>query len=297
MSKTVKVILSTHGGRLTGQTKRELVEQALQEAGLDYDLALTDHPEHGIKLTHQAVQSGWQVIIAAGGDGTVNEVVNGLVQAAGEEEAGLLGVIPLGTANDFAHGLELPLDMKSACQRIAAGKNRLIDIGQVNDRYFANNSAVGLEAAVTVAHAQMRWLNGNARYIVAALKTIAKSKSWEMKITWPNGQYEGPASLVSVGNNRRTGGSFIMTPHAVPDDGLLDFTYSMNLSRLQLIHLLPKTFSGDHIHHPLVNYRQAPSLSIIASPPAPLHADGEVLTMEATEIHYRIIPHKLRVIV
>jgi diacylglycerol kinase (ATP) len=170
-------------------------------------------------------------------------------------------------------------------------------VGQVNDRYFVNNSAVGLEAVVTANHAEMRWLNGNARYVVAALKTIAKAKSWEMKISWPSGQYEGPVTLVSIGNNRRTGGSFIMTPHAVLDDGLLDFVYSMDLNRWQMVQLLPKTFSGDHIHHPMVNYKQASFLSITSSSPTPVQADGEIIATDVTELTYQIDSRKLRVIV
>ena len=152
----------------------------------------------------------------------------------------------MGTANDLAEGLKLPTIPGTACQRIAAGNTRLIDVGQVNDRYFANNSAVGLEAVVTSNHDQMRWVKGNARYIFAALKAIITATPWHMKISWDNGQYDGPAIIVSVGNGSRTGGYFYLTPEAVVDDGLLDFLYGIGMNRWQLLQLLPKTFSGDH---------------------------------------------------
>ena len=188
-------------------------------------------------------------------------------------------------------------DLKSACQRIVAGNTRLIDVCQVNERYFVNNSAIGLEAVVTATHRKMRWVKGNVRYVLAALKTISATKTWQMRISWDNGEYDGPVIMVSVGNTARTGGLFYMTPRAVPDDGLLDFVYGMGLSRWQLVRLLPKTFTGEHIHHPLVNYRQTTKLFITTSPATPIHADGEIIDENATRFHYRIIPKKLRVIV
>ncbi|MEW5958294.1 MAG: diacylglycerol kinase family protein [Chloroflexota bacterium] len=297
MVGAVKVILNPQGGRWTGQVKIDIVEQALAAAGLDYDLEPTARPEDGLELARRAAQAGWPIIVAAGGDGTINQVVNGMAQAAGAGQVGTLGIIPVGTANDLAAGLGLPPDPQAACQRIAAGRTRLIDLGQVNGRYFTNNSAVGLEAVVTVTHDQMRWLQGKNRYLLAALKVIMQAHSWHMKITWDDGQYDGPAMLVSVGNSSRTGGSFYMTPHAQLDDGRLDFIYSMQLGRLQLLNLLPKTFSGRHIEHPAINYRRTTRLSITTSPATPIQADGEVFDFQATHIHYCVFPQKLGVIV
>ena len=293
----VKVILNPSGGRWTGQVKIDRVEQALRAAGIDYHLEPTEAPAHGIELARQASQEGWPIVVAAGGDGLVSEVVNGLVQAAGKDEAGTLGIIPIGTANDLADMLALPRDITVACQRLVAGNTRLIDVGQVNGRYFANNSAVGLEPMVTLAHDRMRWIKGDLRYLLAALKTIAAAQSWSMRLGWDNGEYDGPVTLVSVGNSPRTGGLFYMTPQAVLDDGLLDFVCAQKMSRWQMLKLLPQTFKGDHIHHPLVIHQRTTTLSLSASPPTPIQADGEIIDKNATEINYRIIPNKLRVIV
>lgn len=295
MTKQIKIILNTFGGRISGSARQRMVEQALQKAGLDFDLQATDHPGHGIELARQATEAGWPIVVAAGGDGTINEVVNGLVQAAGDGEAGTLGILPLGTANDLADGLGLPQELNAACQRLARGQTRLIDVGQVNDRYFANNSAVGLEPVVTHIHDQMRWIKGNARYITAALKAIVTAKPWNMEITWDDGHFAGSVILVSVGNTTRTGGEFYMTPHAKVDDGLLDFIFAADLSRLQLVKLLPQTFSGKHIHHPGITYTQTTQLTIVSAP-TPIQADGEIFDHNATHITYRIIPQKLRVI-
>lgn len=203
----------------------------------------------------------------------------------------------MGTANDLADVLHLPRDATAACQRIAAGNSRVIDVGTVNGQYFTNNSAVGLEPVVTINHEQMRRVKGNLRYLLAALKTIIQAKPWRMRLVWDDGTYEGPVTLASVGNSHRTGGLFYMTPHAVLDDGLLDVVYALGLTRWQLLTLLPKTLKGDHIRHPLVRCLQTKSISITASPPTPIQADGEVIAKTATEINYSIIANKLRVIV
>ncbi len=297
MDHKVKVILNPCGGNLPGQTKVARVEQALQQVGLSYHLEVTSQRGHGIELARQAALDGWPIIAAVGGDGTVNEVVNGLMQAAGKREAGILGIIPLGTGNDLAEMLCLPGNITAVCQRLVAGKTRLIDVGQVNGHYFVNNSAVGLEPMVTLAHERLRRVKGKPRYILAALQTILAAKSWLMRLSWGSSGYDGPITLVSVGNSRRTGGSFYMTPYATLDDGLLDFIYAGRLSRWELLGLLPQTFKGTHIRHPQVVYLKTTTLAITSSPPTPIQADGEIITEHATEITYQIIPSKLRVIV
>ncbi len=297
MANKVYIILNTHGGILNSQTKTALVEKGMQATGVDYHLAPTQHAEHAIELAKQAALDGYTTIVAAGGDGTINEVLNGFMSAAGGGELATLGLIPFGTANDLYDMLELPRDMTMACQRIAAGQTRLIDVGIVNGRYFVNNSAIGLEPIVTLEHDKLRRIKGNIRYIVAALKSIASAQSWNMKINWKNGIYDGPVVLVSVGNSARTGGSFYLTPAAKVDDGILDFVFAADMSRFQMLKLLPQTFSGKHIHHPLVTYLQTTSLSISVSPPTPIQADGQIIDETATEITYRILPQKLRVIV
>jgi YegS/Rv2252/BmrU family lipid kinase len=246
----VKIILNPYGGRLPKEKKVSQIKQAFANTGLAYDLTLTTRPGQAIDLAQWAAQEGWSIIVAAGGDGTISEVVNGLMAYAGEREAGTLGILPLGTANDLADMLALPRNLEEACQRIVARKTRLIDVGRVNNRFFVNNSAVGLEPMVSLAHEEMRWVKGDLRYIVAAVKAIIKAKFWQMKLTWDEGSCENLMTLVSVGNSRRTGGAFYMTPQAEVDDGLLDFVYALKASRLEMFKLLPQTFKGKHIHHP-----------------------------------------------
>ena len=297
MQNGIKVILNAYGGSLGEGAKIKLVETGLKAANLDYHLELTQHAGHAEELAKQASFDGWPVVVAAGGDGTIHEIVNGLMQAAQTNHTATLGIIPMGTANDLADVLNLPRDVNDACRRIAAGNIRVIDVGKVNGKYFTNNSALGLEPVVTINHEQMRRVKGNMRYFLAALKSIVQAKPWQMSLVWDDGSYEGSVTLLSVGNSHRTGGLFYITPYAMLDDGLLDFVYAVGLTRWQLLKLLPKTFSGNHIYHPRVKYLRSKSITAKTSPCTPIQADGEVIDRTATEINYSIIAGRLQVIV
>ena len=292
-----KFIVNPYSGRWKAKAAIPDIERACKKIGLDYELVATDAPNHGTELAREAAQTGFSPIVVAGGDGGISEVVNGLMQAAGDGVAGPLGIIPLGSANDLADVLELEKDIETACRVILAGHTRAIDVGCVNGRFFDNNSAVGLEPMVSIAQMAMKRVKGTPRYILAALKAILGHKPWHMRLTWDDGGYEGPVALVSVGNTCRTGGAFWMTPHAEPDDGYLDFVFTGKMGRLKLLRLLPTTFDGSHIEHPDVTYTRTTRLTIECDPPTPIQADGELFDLSANHIEYTIMPGRLQVIV
>ena len=296
MADKIKIILNSFGGPLERPQKLALIEQGMQAAGLSYDLSETERPGHGTQLARAAVEQDFTTLVAAGGDGTINEVVNGLMHSSHNVTC-TLGILPLGTANDLATVLNLPEDISQVCNIMAVGNTRAIDVGRVNGHYFTNNSAVGMEPMVTITQHEMRWLKGIGRYVLAALKVIAQAKTWEMHIGWDDDSYEGSAILVSVGNSARTGGAFYMTPKAQVDDGVFDVVFGHDISRFQMITLLPKTFSGSHIGHPQVKYFRTKTLTIKTTPATPIQADGEVIATDATQIRYEIIPAALRVLV
>lgn len=292
-----KVIVNPYSGRWKARDNVPRVEAALARAKLPYDLVLTSHADEGILLAADAARSGFSPVIAVGGDSTLSEIANGLISAAGPGPTVPMGIIPLGTANDLAYGLNLPTEVEQAVEIIAAGHTRVIDAGRINGRIFDNNSAVGLEPEVTLANARMVRVRGTVRYLIAALATIMRRPVWEMSLQWDGGEYQGPAVLVSVGNNRRTGGFFFMTPNAKLDDGLLDFVYATKMSRLKLLRLLPMTFKGSHIRHPGVYEGRTTRLRIRCRPGTAIQADGEVFDRDATECLYEVVPAKLTVLV
>ena len=297
MSATV--ILNPYANRwIAGERKAEL-QASLEKAGLDFEIVVTEYPGHAMKLASEAAQAGNFPLIAAGGDGTFSEVVNGLLQAAGLEDkpAGPIGFIPFGTGNDLTDMLGIPRELDAAAAALAAGRTTIIDLGLVNGRYFDNNSAIGLEPIVTLENVRLTWLRGVVRYLVSALLAIMKNPSWDGEVEWDDGSYTGSLTLVSVGNSRRTGGTFYMTPNASLSDGFLDFVFAPKLNRRRLLGLLPKAQTGDHIHDPAITEGRTRKLTIRTSSPTPIQADGEVFEPGATEIVYEILPGALEVIV
>lgn len=291
-----KVILNPYSGRWTALKRRAEAEAALRAAGVAFELAVSERPGHGIELAEQAAREGFHPIISAGGDGATGEVINGLMRARPEGVLGPLGVLPLGTANDLAHNLGLPLDLEGAARAIAGGRTRRIDLGRVNGWVFDNNSAVGLEPRVTIHNIRMVRLKGVVRYLVAALKAINEKPAWTMRLAWDDGSYEGPVSLVSVGNCPVTGGLFRMAPDADPADGRLTFVFGYAPTRRRMLALLPRTINGSYIHDPAMRQVHTRRLTIHADPPTPLQADGEIRVEAGQDFVYECLPARLDIL-
>jgi len=293
---TAKVIFNPYAARWDALRRRPEAEEALQAAGIEYELVQSEEPGQVVSLAENAARDGYTPIIAAGGDGTFGEVVNGMFRAKPEGVLGPLGLLPLGTANDLPVNLGLPLDLKEAAQTIAGGVTSRIDLGKANEWVFDNNSAVGLEPVVTIYNIRMVRLRGLIRYLIAALRAINQKPEWTMRLEWDDGTYEGPVSLVSVGNCPITGGLFHMAPAADPTDGLLTFVYGYAPTRLRMLGLLPRAISGDYVNDPAIHQHHTQRLTINTSPATPIQTDGEIRSYELTEIHYQVLPGRLDIL-
>lgn len=293
-----KIILNPYAARWTAGERQAEVEQALHTAGVDFELVVTEAPQHGRALAAEAVRAGFSPIISAGGDGSINEVVNGMLDAA---DASLppFGVMPLGTANDMPVNVGIPLNLDQAAQAIAAGHTRPIDLCQVNERFFINNAGIGLEPYITSIQARMTRVHGIVRYLLATLVGIAHNPQWRMRLDWDDGQYEGPVTLVSIGNSPITGGVFYTVPHADAFDGKLTFVYGYLPSRLKILGVLPKTMKpaeGNYVEHPAVHEVHATWLKVQVEPDSPAHGDGELFDLAAADLEYRIHPSRINVL-
>ena len=291
-----RVILNPYSGRWKARQRWPEAADALHAAGIEFDMVETSSSNDGIACAIAAIQAGCTPIIAAGGDGAISEVVNGLYRANTQKTLGPLGVLPLGTANDLAVNLGLPLDLNKAAQVIAAGNTRRIDLIQVNEWVFDNNSGVGLEPMVTIENIHLVRFKGVVRYLAAALRVIWRKPHWQVKLAWDDGSYEGPASLVSVGNCVITGGLFHMTPAADPTDGKLTFIYGYAPGRLRLLSLLPKTFNGTHVNDPAIHQVHTTHLEIELDPVSPIQVDGEIRAEALTRVVYQVLPGKLDIL-
>lgn len=297
---TAKVILNPYSNRWNAQTRWPQAEAALKAAGIDFSLAVSESPHHVIELAETAAREGYSPLIAAGGDGTIGEVVNGMARAAKSDtdEIGPLGILPLGSANDLVTSLGIPLGFSAAAQVIADGHTRSMDVGRVNDYFFANNSAMGLEPYITLIQQRIKGIKGILRYLVAALRGIMDNPRWQVKLEWDDGKYEGPACLVTVGNAPRTGG-FYMTPHADPFDKKLAFVHAFRRSRMELLAMLPKTMKpgpGSYIHENGVFAGEMTWLKIHVETPSPAHVDGEIFSEAIRDLEYRVQPGRLKII-
>jgi diacylglycerol kinase (ATP) len=294
---TAKVILNPYSGRWLARRRRPEMETALQAAGVEYEIVETGGPGEGVTLAEAAAREGFSPIIAAGGDGAIGEVINGLHRASPHGVLGPLGLMPLGTANDLVHNLGLPLDLNAMARVIASGKTRRIDLGTANEWVFDNNSAVGLEPVVTLYNIRMVRLKGVIRYLVAALRAINQKPTWAMRLEWDGGGYEGPVSLVTVGNCAVTGGLFRMAPAADPTDGKLTFVYAYAPSKLKMLSLLPRAISGEYVKDPAVHQHHATHLQISMSPDSPIQVDGEIRSQALSSVEYSVLPGRLDVLV
>ena len=290
-----KILLNPYSNRWNAKKRWNEAEPALRAAGLDFDLSLSEHTDHLVELAAEAVQQGFSTLIAAGGDGSLGEVVNGAARGWDQKSPFpvTMGILPLGTANDLADNIGLPRDFSVLAQMIAQGKTRPIDLGKCNERYFLNNSAAGLEPYVTTKQEKIKWISGVPRYLLAAVQGIMDKPSWKVKMEWDGGSYEGPLSLVSVGNGQRTGGVFFMTPHADPFDGKLTFMYTYRATRLGMFQVLPKAMKpaeGNMVELDDIYEIHSSYLKFKLDKPSPAHTDGELFDRWITDFDYKIFP-------
>lgn len=306
MSK-LKIILNPTSGRGAAGRARPLIEQTLRGLGLEFDLVTSERPWHAAELAQQAAQAGYAVVVAAGGDGTANEVLNGLMAATAQPlptAPPAMGLLAIGRGNDLAFGLGIPPGTEAGCRVLAHGVRRRIDVGHAvgglypQGRYFGNGVGIGFDAVVGFESVKMKPLTGFASYVAAALKTIfLYDRAPNVRLEY-NGQPVVQRSLmVSVMNGRRMGGGFHMAPQAQPDDGLFDLCIAGEATRGHILALLPKFMKGTQAGDPVVRMERAPRIVVTALEGGlPAHADGETLCVEGQQLVLELLPGRLEVL-
>lgn len=307
----VKVILNPYSGRGSGARAKERICRALARAGVSFDLTETTGIGHGIELARQARLDGYRTVVAVGGDGTVSEVMNGLAQATPPGElVGKLGLLPLGSGNDFAATAGCAMHLEQAAYAIAAGKTRCVDLEYVTlyagdqtlHRYFDNSMGVGFVASVTLESNKIKRLSGVLLYGLATLRILNSYRPPYMSVAWETangetGSLDQKILLVNVGNSPRTGGGFYLTPHARLDNGLLDVAIAKAIPPLRVLFLLPKALLGKHTTDPAVTMLRCRQLLITCPETLPVQLDGEMIAQNAERIEIGIQPGRLEIIV
>jgi diacylglycerol kinase (ATP) len=285
----MKVLLIYNPFAGHGQAKKMLpkVERAFQERGIDFDLALTDYPEHGSVLAAEASFRDYDGIVAAGGDGTLFEVINGCYRNRKKLKIPI-GVLPIGTGNAFARDLGLESsNWLEAVEIIANGKRRKVDVGcfQTHGQtyYFLNILGLGFVADVTKTAKKLKML-GNVSYTLGVLHRTIRLNSFVANIRLDGQTLDRDCIFIEISNTRYTS-NFLMAPGASIDDGYLDVTILNRVTRRRLLQAFPKVFTGEHVKLPEVETFQAREI-LIETPGGEkvLTPDGEVLGISPVKI-------------
>ncbi len=275
------------------------LESALKAAQLSFDIHLTTAPLDAISAVRDA-PNDYEAFIAVGGDGTVNEVANGIVQRG----RGKLGLLPRGSGNDFARMIAMPRDTGEAIKIWSSRKTRTIDVGRIEsqsisgrelERFFVNSVGMGIDAQVAYESSRISAVNGFSAYMVAALKCIFSYQPRRSQLLLGNDSSEGNHVLVAVGNGKSAGGGFLLTPDAVPDDGLLDVCWVKDVSKLRILRIFPTVLKGQHLRFPEVHIARGKAVSVKSEFGMPVHLDGEVIGLQETSMSISLLPKSLEV--
>lgn len=303
MTRRVKLIFNPHSDRGRSWDKAAALQPILERQG-GGSWSSTEYPTHATELAEQAANAGYDVVAAIGGDGTVHEVVNGLMRVP-KDKRPMLGVVPIGSGNDFGNTLGVLEESEAAMEQVFTGEPRTIDIGEIRDRsgrveYWDNTLGIGFDATVTIYSYQITYLQGFLMYLWAVIQTIfRKLDAPIMKLTTDNEEFEGEVLMFVACNGPREGGGFFVAPDAIPDDGIFHYAMIKKVSKLMMLRLIPEVMNGTHARFKDVRMGSFKELTLSSERPVTVHMDGEVFagfTSDVTEIHLRVLPDELQVI-
>jgi diacylglycerol kinase (ATP) len=282
------VIVNPHAGkRHVGEEIPEL-ERTLRSRGLPYQLLRTEGPGDATRFARQALEGGGRFLVAVGGDGTVHEVVNGMLDEEGKPliPDAVLGVVGAGSGCDFIRTFGLPGDATRACHHLTGENTYPLDVGKItyttpngerSVRYFVNIAEVGLGAAVAARAERMSPRLGRSKYFLGFWLTLPGFKLAEVRVVAGRKTYEGPAYLVVIGNAQYYGGGMKVSPRSYPGDGVLDCLIFKG-PKSDSFTMLPKIYRGEHLPHDHVEeFRVKSELVVEADRALPIESDGEVL--------------------
>jgi diacylglycerol kinase (ATP) len=283
----------------TGKHRQSVYQVAkeLQKAGHTPEILWTTGHGHAEELATVAVRQGATHVVVCGGDGTIHEVVNGLVVSRPATDAVTLGIIPLGRANDLARTLNISRDLSSIIETLLSGSVRTIDLGKAAERYFITVATLGFDTAVAQYVAAGRapgFFPITAAYLYGTLVNLLSYQPVWVQLKDEGNGFDGPVFLAAVGNTSSYGGGMKIAPTAVADDGRLDLCLVHQIPRLDVVKLLPSVFSGSHIKHPKVSIHSFQKIEITTKAPIAIWADGEPVAQ--TPVVFEVMPRALRVL-
>ncbi len=299
------VIVNPNAGRRKGEKDWLEIARLLNEAGIDFTSVFTDHPNHAMRLARKHIESGFRKIIVVGGDGTLNEVVNGVfTQKRFPPQEITLAMISVGTGNDWGRSFNIPLDYKGAIEVIKRGKTVLQDIGRVHfqsknlskQRHFINMAGLGFDAMVAkrTNRVKEQGKSGPFSYLISLFASLISYKPTVARVKVDGNELKAGVFTMSVAICRYNGGGMMQAPNALPDDGLFDVTVVTSISRLRVIRSIRRLYDGTFLSIPQVRAFRGEKVEIESEQKMYVETDGE--SLGHTPMHFDILPLAIQVV-
>jgi YegS/Rv2252/BmrU family lipid kinase len=303
MPRKVKLILNPMADMGNAWRAADDLRPIVAEYG-NADWSGTVYPTHAAELAHQAALEGYDMVVALGGDGTVHEVINGLMQAP-EEKRPILGVVPLGSGNDFAHAAGIPDKADRALALALHAEPSRMDVALLTDQqgrreYFDNTLGIGFDAVVTIRSHRLPLLRGFLMYLTAVIQTILLNfDAASLHIETDQEIWDESTLMLTLCNGPREGGGFHVAPDARLDDGILHYATVRRISRAMMFRLIPEVMNGTHGRFDCVRMGACTRLSLTSDKPLYIHADGEIFTSFGSNLRklsVEILPGALTIV-
>jgi len=288
-------IVNPEAGNFTRKVKK-LLDGFAHSHPKDVEIVETNHPGQATEIARRTDKDR---VVAVGGDGTVNEVINGLI--GGQKS---FGVIPAGSGNDFIKAIGLENSVDVALRSLLTGSTITIDIGRANlafgdgssrHIYFANGLGSGFDASVAITASKIKYLRGTLRYVVAVMRTLGTYRAPEFSVITDSRARRGKYLLIAIGNGPCAGGGFYLTPDAKPNDGLLNVCTIGDLPVPRILLVMPKVMRGKHRGEKAVHFDVGKNISISSNEPFCVHADGQILGRDVLSVGVSVMKNALEV--
>ncbi len=295
---TVSLFVNPKAGRGRAGRRLQRIKELFADSGVEIRVIESRSAGDIERAVTESVNAGARKVVVAGGDGSVHEAVNGILRAGSNAS---LGIVPTGTGNDFAKACGGPLAWEHAArllaERLSAGApTHAIDVGRMNDRYFANSAGIGFDAKVTRIAESIRWPIGDLVYLLAILRCLYDGIATpELVIQSGDDVWRGPVTLVSISNGPWVGGMFHIAPMANNADGKLEMLRVEPVSRTRIFSLLPKLMQGRHMSEPEIVHQAVRTVTVTAATAVESHLDGEVQPPQ-TRFEIEVLPAALNLL-
>jgi YegS/Rv2252/BmrU family lipid kinase len=298
-----RLIVNPTAGAGRTAKKWPYIKALLKNTGLRFEHDITEAPGHAIELAKSAVNKGYKLVVSVGGDGTINEIVNG-IYATGDMKDVELGIIGTGTGSDYIRTIGVSKYYQESCHHLMNPMKKSVDLGMVEftqngqpaKRIFANFAGLGFDAEVVKATTKkFKNFGGKPAYLMGLLSTFTTYKNRQIQITI-NGQTENhKVGTIVMSNGKYGGGSMLLAPNADPCDGLFDVIIIGDVTKPDLLRSLPRIYKGTHLTHPKVMVKRTNLITISSDEPMAIQADGDLLG--EAPARFTVLPSVLNILV